>query len=205
MRRQPSIPLWLKLAYSLWFVVWVPVYYALVGPANFLWLCDVGNIVLLIALWSESRALFSATAVGVVLVQLLWCVDLLGRLTLGFHPIGGTEYMLDAAEPLVVRALSFYHLWVPILLLWALYRLGFDRRAWRIQTLILWIILPLSYLQDPALNLNWLWRPFGLEQTLMPPAVYMVLNLALYPLLLFVPSQWLLETWLRRRGRPIVS
>jgi hypothetical protein len=188
-------PLWLKIAYTAWFIAWVPTYWLEVGPANFLWLCDVGNIVLLIALWTESRPLVSATAVGVVLIQLLWTVDIAGRLLLGFHPIGGTEYMFDQAEPIAVRFLSLFHLWVPVLLLWAVRRIGFDRRAWKLQTLISWIVLPLSFLQDPALNLNWLWRPFGIEQTLLPPAVYMMACLALYPLFVFIPSHLLLRRW----------
>lgn len=197
----PGMPHWLRLAYTAWFLVWVPVYAVEVGPANFLWLCDVGNFVLLAALWTGSRVLFSSQAVGVVLIQLLWVVDFAGRLLLGFHPLGGTEYMFEPAEPLAVRLLSLFHLWVPIVLLWSVYRLGFDRRAWRLQTAIAWLVLPLSFLHAPELNLNWLWRPFGIEQTLLPPALYMAACLVLYPLLLYRPSQWLLERWLAPRGR----
>jgi len=189
------LPLWLKIAYSAWFVVWVTTYWHDVGPANFLWLCDVGNIVLLAALWAESRALVSATAVGVILIQLLWVVDVAGRLALGVHLIGGTEYMFDPAEPVGVRFLSLFHFWVPLLLIWAVRRLGFDPRAWKIQTLISWLVLPLSFLADPALNLNWLWKPFGIEQTLLPPPLYLMVCLLLYPLVLFLPSQWLLQRW----------
>lgn len=203
MSRLTKLPLWLKLAYTAWFVVWVPTYWLDVGPANFLWLCDVGNIVLLIALWTESRSLVSATAVGVVLIQCLWIVDVAGRLALGVHLIGGTEYMFDPAEPLGVRFLSLFHLWVPLLLIWLVRRLGFDRRAWKIQTVISWMVLPLSFLADPALNLNWLWRPFGIEQTLLPPVLYMSACLVLYPLVVFLPSQFLFVRWLapgERRG-----
>lgn len=198
MNKVAGFPLWLKLAYTAWFVVWVPIYWQQVGPANFLWLCDVGNIVLLVALWAESRALVSATAVGVVLIQLLWIVDVGGRLLLDFHLIGGTEYMFDPAEPLGVRLLSLFHLWVPLLLIWAVRKLGVDRRAWKIQALISWLVLPLSFLADPGLNLNWLWRPFGIEQTLLPPTAYLLTCMVLYPLVLFLPSQWALERWVAR-------
>ena len=193
------LPLWLKIAYSAWFVLWVSVYWGQVGPLNFLWLCDVGNIVLLIALWSESRSLASATAVGVILIQLLWVVDVAGRLALGVHVIGGTEYMFDPTEPLSVRALSLFHLWVPLLLIWVVRQLGFDRRAWKLQTLICWLVLPLSFLADPALNLNWLWRPFGVEQSLLPPTLYLMVCMLLYPLALYLPSQLLLQRVLTRR------
>jgi hypothetical protein len=200
---EARIPRWLQIGYTAWFALWVPSYAVEVGGANFLWLCDVANFVLLLAVWSGSRLLFSSQAVGVLLIQLLWVADAAGRLLLGFHPIGGTEYMFDAAEPLVVRLLSLFHLWVPILLLWAVYRLGLDRRAWKLQTLITWLVLPLSYLADPELNINWLWRPFGVEQTLLPPGLYMAACLVLYPLVLYRPSQWALERWLAPRGRVV--
>lgn len=199
--RDAVVPNWLKIAYTLWFFVWVPVYYFQAGPANFLWLCDIGNAVILIAMWTGSRALFSSQAVGVLLIQSFWILDVLGRLVLGFHPVGGTEYMFDPAEPVLVRFLSLFHLWIPILLLWTVYRFGMDPKGWKVQTLISWMILPLSSLTDPALNINWLQGPFGVRQTLMPDALYMVLCLVLYPLVLFRPTQWALDAWARRLAR----
>ena len=87
----PRIPLWVKLAYTAWMAVWIPVYWTHAGPTNFLWLCDVANFLIGLALWAESPLLMSSQAVGVLFVQILWCGDYFGRLILGFHPIGGTE------------------------------------------------------------------------------------------------------------------
>ena len=92
------VPLWLKLAWSLWMAVWIPVYWLQHGPANFLWLCDVANFVIAAALWLESPLLMSSQAVGVLAIQLAWATDFLGRLILGVHPLGGTEYMFDPGE-----------------------------------------------------------------------------------------------------------
>ncbi len=194
------VPLWLKLAYTAWFAVWVVTYWRLVGAVNFLWLCDVALFVLLVALWTESPLLFSSQATGVLVIQGVWIVDVAARLALGFHPIGGTEYMFDPAEPIGVRALSLFHLWVPILILWALWRLGYDRRGWKLQTLFAWMVLPPSLLTDPTLNINWMWRPFGIEQTWLPPAVYMLSTLVLYPLLLFWPTHLVLARWMPPRS-----
>jgi hypothetical protein len=62
--REPSatgatkrLPHWLKLAFTLWVIVWIPFYWDFYGPRNFLWFCDIGNLVLAAALWSESRLL----------------------------------------------------------------------------------------------------------------------------------------------------
>ena len=65
------VPLWLKLAWTAWMVVWVPVYWWQHGPANFLWLCDVANFAITAALWLESPLLFSSQAVGVLVIQIV--------------------------------------------------------------------------------------------------------------------------------------
>lgn len=198
------VPLALKLAYSVWMAAWVPLYWIHNDPANFLWLCDAANIVLLAALWLESALLFSSQAAGVLLIQLLWAVDFLGALVTGSHPIGGTEYMFDATSPAWLRAMSLFHLALPPLLLWGVWRLGYDRRGWRLETLLIWALLPPSFfLADPARNLNWVWRPFERPQTLVSPEIYFAFLFAAYPLLVFLPSHAALLLWAKRsRGRP---
>ena len=157
------------------------------------------------AIWLESPLLFSSQALSVLLIQILWMVDFFTRLALGFHPIGGTEYMFESWRPLPGRLLSLFHVFIPILLLWAVWRLGHDRRGWRLQTLICWLVLPLTlWLGEPAENHNWLWAPFGIEQTWMPPLAFLGVCMIAYPLLLYLPTDALLTFWLRRGGRPIL-
>ena len=191
--RPRGIPLWLKWAYTAWMLVWVPAYWVQYGPVNFLWLCDAANLIIALGLWLESPLLLSAQAVSVLLIQLVWMIDFFGRLLAGVHLIGGTEYMFDPAKPLPVRLLSLFHVFVPVLLVWALWRLGYERRGWRLQTLIAWILLPVTFLvADPELNVNWLWKPFNVEQTLMPPVVYLLVCLVAYPLLIYLPTHLVL-------------
>jgi hypothetical protein len=198
----PRLPLGVKLAYTVFLAVWVPVYWVQSGWQNFLWLCDVAVFLLGLALWLESPLLLSAQAVGVLLVQLLWTVDYVGALLFGVHPIGGTEYMFNAAEPWWLRGLSLFHIAMPPLLLWAVRRLGYDRRGWLLQTAITCALLPATFLlTDPARNINWLWRPFGVEQRWLPDAGFLVVAIAAYPLLLYLPTHLLLSRWTARRGR----
>jgi hypothetical protein len=198
------LPGWLRWGYTAWFLFWVPVYWIDNGPANFLWLCDVANFVLLAALWLESSLLFSSQAVSVLLIQFAWVVDVGTRLVAGFHPIGGTEYMFEASRPLLGRLLSLFHVFVPLLLLYAVWRLGHDRRGWRLQSLICWLVLPLAFwLGEPSENINWLWAPFGIEQVWMPPLAFLALCMIAYPLVLYRLTDALLAYGLRRAGRPI--
>jgi hypothetical protein len=111
------IPLWLKIAWTAWLVLWAPIYFKQYGAQNFLFFCDLGNLFIAAALWLESRAIFSWQAVPLLVFQTLYAVDYLGALLLGRHFIGGTEYMFDPSVPLLIRALGLYHLVVPALLL----------------------------------------------------------------------------------------
>lgn len=188
------IPWPAKLAYAAWMAVWIPVYWHHDGPQNFLWLCDVANFEVALALWLESSVLISAAAVGVLVIQLVWNVDFLGRLLLGFHPIGGTEYMFDATQPLYVRLFSLFHMAMPPVLLWAARRLGYDRRGLLAQTALTWIVLPATFLlAAPELNINWVWKPFDQPQSLLPPVGYLAFLLLAIPGLLYGPTHLLLR------------
>lgn len=188
------IPLAVKLAYLLWMTVWVPVYWVFNGPENFLWLCDLANIILLFALCRESSLLISSQAVGVLLIQVAWVLDFLSALLLGSHLTGGTEYMFDTGQPCWLRAMSLFHIAMPPLLLWGVYRLGYDRRGWLLQTVIAWLLMAATFLlTDPSLNINWLWQPFGLPQSLLSPHAVLLIMMLAYPLLVVLPTHLLLS------------
>lgn len=112
--------------------------------------------------------------------------------------------MFDPAEPLMVKLLSTFHLFMPPLLLWAVWRLGYHRGGWKLQTAIAWVVLPLSLLPDPERNLNWVRRPFGIELTWMSPGAWVLACMVLYPLVLYLPTHAALTGWMRRRGRPVL-
>ncbi len=187
------IPIWLKIVYSLWMAVWIPAYWIDLGAVNFLWLCDLANFVVWAAIWLESPLLFASQALSVLLIQILWMVDFFGRLIVGFHPIGGTEYMFDAGKPLFMRALSLFHVAMPVLLLWAIRRLGYDRRGLKLQIAIAWVVLPLSLLPDPERNINWLHAPFEVPQTWVPTWAFLLFCMAVHPLLIYLPTHWVLQ------------
>lgn len=202
---RPAVPRGLQLAYTGWFVVWFAVYLVRLGPVHFLWVCDVANFILLVALWRSSALLASSQAVGVLAIQLAWAVDFLARLLFGVHPVGGTEYMFDATEPWYLRSLSLFHLAVPVLLVWLILRLGYDRRGVWLQSAITWVVLPATFLLAPAEdNLNWLWEPFGIPQTWMAPEWFLLVAMVAYPLGVYLPTHLVLAAWARRSGRVVL-
>ena len=56
------IPLWIKVLYTLFLCVIVPVYWVHWGPRNFLWFSDIALLTTAAALWLESAFMASAQA-----------------------------------------------------------------------------------------------------------------------------------------------
>jgi len=195
------ISIWLKILYTLFVCLLVPKYWGLYGPANFLWFCDMGLLVSAIALWMESPLLISMEAIALTMPQILWTLDFLS----GGHIVGISRYMFKPELPITTRALSTFHLWLPWILVWLVWRLGYDRRAAWLQTFFSTTLLLASYLlTDPrhppagfpaaAVNVN---RVFGLDevrvQTAMPQLLFLTITILFYPLCIYLPSHLLFK------------
>jgi hypothetical protein len=128
------------------------------------------------------------------LPELGWNLDFFGRLLTGRHLLGLSDYMFDSRRPRGLRALSLFHVGLPALLLWLVMRLGYDRRALVAQSVVAWIVLPLTYwLTEPADNVNWVHGPGATPQTLLSPRVYLGLLMLAFPLVFYLPVHLLLD------------
>lgn len=196
--RLMRIPLWLKIFWTVWVVVWAPLYWRQYGLQNFLFFCDLGNILIAIALWMESALIFSWQACALLLFQMLFTVDLASALLSNHHLIGGTEYMFDPHIRLPIRLLSLFHVVTPPLLLWAIWRLGYDVRGWKLQTLTTWIVIPINYFWRPQFDVNWARGLFFHEQHVVPGFLYVLIYLIAVPALIYFPTHLLLVRFARR-------
>jgi hypothetical protein len=211
-RAEPAsrLPLWLKLAYTAFMAVLLPVYWANYGPTNFLYFCDVALLITLVGIWIESPLLISMCAVGILASQALWVVDFLSNL-IGWPLTGMTDYMFAADHSLFLRSLSLFHGWLPFLLVYLVWRLGYDRRGFPAWTGVAWILVLICFLfmppprPDPGLmpvNINYVW---GMSDTVaqqwMPPAVWLAGLIILLPVLLYAPVHFLLRRFMPKPVR----
>ena len=193
------VPLALKVLYTAFVAVLVPYYWRAYGPTNFLYFCDVALLMTLAAVWTENALLASMPAVGILLPQAFWCIDFLAGL-FGYHPIGLTAYMFNPSLSLFTRGLSFFHFWLPFVIGWLVWRLGYDRRALVAWTLLAWALMLTSWLALPAppapvaapnlpVNIDYV---FGFSdaapQRWMHPMLFLVLLMAAMPLCIFWPT-----------------
>jgi hypothetical protein len=186
------VPLWLKVSYTLLVAVIVVVYWKKYGPANFLWFSDVALLLMVPALWLESSLLASTVAVGVLALELFWNLAYFARLIAGRRLSGLTDYMFDRAKPRYLRALSLFHVLLPIVIIWMLGRLGYAPAAFWTQTALSWIVLPVTYAAtDPKENINWVFGWGGDDQkTRWRPLAYLAMLMAAFPILVYLPTHF---------------
>ena len=188
------IPLWLKMTYTLIAVMTAAVYAVKYPPGNFLWFSDIALVLTVPALWLESGLLAGMMAVGVLIPEAFWNIGYFGRLLTGKRMSGLTDYMFDVNKPLYLRALSLFHVFLPILLVWMVSRLGYAPQSLLAQTVLAWFVLPLTYwLTDPALNVNWVFGPENGRRGRMPALVHLALLMIGFPLLVYLPTHLVLQ------------
>jgi len=122
----------------------------------------------------------------------------------GRHIIGGTEYMFDPGLALGIRLLSLFHVVTPPLLLWAIGRLGYDSRGWKLQTLMAWMVVPINYFWRPEMDVNWARGPYFHEQHFLPGWAYLTVYLVVVTLCVYFPThvflKWLSGRWTARHA-----
>ena len=194
-----KIPMAAKVAVTVFLAVLVPVYWHAYGPTNFLWFCDAALIITVAGMWWESSLLMSMCAVGILLPQCLWLADF-GSQLLGYRLLGLTSYMFDAHLPLFTRGLSLFHGWLPLLLVWLLRRVGYDKRALSAWTALAAGLVFVCYfftppagahLADPniPINLNYIYGFNDRQpQTWINQNLYVILWPAVLWLVAFLPT-----------------
>jgi len=202
MTQTVRIPLALKLAYTTFMAVLIPVYWHYYGPTNFLYFCDIALIVTLIAIWSEHALLISMCCVGILVPQAIWVADFILNLS-GYSLTGMTDYMFDPSRSLFLRLLSLFHGWLPFLLAYLVWKTGYDRRALWSWTAVAWTLLLVCFflMRPPApepgltpVNINYVWGLSDREaQTWVPALVWLTGLVIGLPLLAFAPTHYLLS------------
>ncbi|HZD42398.1 MAG TPA: hypothetical protein VE131_16870 [Terriglobales bacterium] len=188
------VSLWIKIPYTLFVLVFVPIYWVQYGPANFLWFSDIALFGTLAALWLESSFLASMMTSGVVLFDIVWNVIFFRKLLLGGGPEGLVGYMFDPQISLSIRALSLFHVALPIIQLWSLGTLGYDVRAWKYQVVLGWVLLPLTYaVTSPKENINWVFGITEVPQKWLPPSLYVIALMVIYPAVVCYPTHRVLK------------
>ena len=196
----------IKLAYTAFMAVLVPVYLYRYGWTNFLYFCDLALLLTLAGLWFDDPLLISMSAVGILLPQTLWVADYIFNL-FGLRTTGLTNYMFESHRSRFLRGLSLFHGWLPFLLLYLVWQMGYDGRAFVAWTALSCIVLPVCYfLMPPAqpdpgmtpVNINLVW---GFDdrkpQTWMSPHAWFALLFFGLPVAVYWPTHLMLQYFFR--------
>jgi hypothetical protein len=192
----------IRILYTLFLCALIPVYLHHYPLANFLWFSDIAMLITAAALWLQSSLLASMMALSVLLPEIIWNISFFASLIFGIDLFGMTAYMFDPRRPLYLRALSLFHVALPVLLLWMLRQFGYHRRAWFPQIILAWLVLPISYVFTTATaNINWVLGPAARPQHRLPPLIYLAIEMILIPILIYLPTHLILAKFFRNPNR----
>ncbi len=193
------VPLWLKVLYSVFIVVVFFVYRRHYGWANFLWFSDIALFLTAAALWLESSLLASMMALAILVPEVGWNLDFWPRLLTGKRLLGLADYMFEQRHPLWIRAISLFHVVLPPLLVWLVWRLGYETWALPAQTAFGWAVLVVTWVAtDPQENINWVYGPRAKPQQMLAPWAYLLVVMVAYPVLFYLPAHFALWALFRR-------
>jgi hypothetical protein len=213
---EPRIPAGIKIGLCAFLTILIPFYWYAFGGGNFLYFCDV---VLFLAVWgivTERSLPVSTAAVGGIIMQWMWTIDVIGAAG-GAPVINMTAYMLQPGQSRTLRALEMFHAWLPFLILYSIWKLGYDRRAFLCWTLLASSLLTISYLFYRApgsppgsgfspVNLNFVHGPsLYQKQTWMPGWMWLALLYVGLPLVAYLPTHLVLSHFMPQVKRRIAS
>lgn len=192
---RPRVPLLMKIVVSAWVVVMVPVWVQVQGWANFLWLSDIALFTIAIALWFENRLLVSMAAIGTVVFELGWNFAFFGSMLFD-EALPYADYMFREDEPRLVRCLSLFHTFLPLVTIYLVSRLGYDGRALWAQTIVLWLVLAGScLLTTREANVNFVYGIGSPPEPPVPRIWWVAAQAVGVPLLVQLPMHQLMKRW----------
>lgn len=187
---------WTKVAATVVVGVFVPVYWSQAPSGSFIWFFDIALLATVVALWFEWPLLASMMALAVLLPELAWNIGFFSRLLGAADLFGLATPVFEPAASWGAYVVSLAHVVFPVLLLWVLYRIGYDARALRAQTLLAWTVLALSYAVagTPVGDIAW---TLGVGDNLMrawlPGWVWLLLAMLAYPAVVYIPTHLVLR------------
>jgi hypothetical protein len=190
----PNSMRWIALA---WFAVWFPMYWRAWGTANFAHLCDVALILTCIGMWTNSALLISSQAVGAFLVDIAWTTDAASRIFLHHAIFPGNEYLTDPHYPLWIRSLTVFHVVMPVLLLWGVYLMGYDRRGWALQSAIALPVFIGARFTQPSKNIDFAFSDPFFHRQIGPAPVHILLSWLFMVLVVYLPTHLVLKRLFR--------
>ena len=140
-------------------------------------------------------------AVGILLPQIYWCIDFIAN-AFGVSLTGMTNYMFNPNSWWFLRGLSLFHGWIPFLLVYLVWKLGYDKRGLPAWTVLAWALLLVCFFFMPPprpnpgltpVNINYVWGMSDVAaQTWVHPYVWVAGLMIGLPLIVFIPTHLLL-------------
>jgi len=181
-------PPWIRWLALIFLALWLTIYLNYWGPTTFLFLCDIAVILTCIGIFTGNALLLSSQALSSLVVDTMWLLDIATKLLFNRHIVGGTDYFFDPNYPLWVRLISLFHVAMPFILIAAVRRTGYDRRALKLQFAIAAAAMIASRFADPYKNINFVFADPFLHKQWGPVPIHVAAMLLGLTIVIYIPT-----------------
>lgn len=105
--------------------------------------------------------------------------------------------MWDASYPHWVRLLSLFHIVWPLILIWSLTRVGYNRRGFALQCAIAAAALIVARFTNPSENINYAFRDPLFQRSWGPAPIHLAVIWLGFVVLIYLPTHLLLAKFFR--------
>jgi hypothetical protein len=195
---QQQVPKWIKYTYTLFIAVMVPAYYRHFGPTNFLWFSDIALLIMFIEVWLCTGILTSMMAVGALLFELGWNGMFTYQIIVGNTNPNFICNILTPGFPILFRILPLFHIFLPIIIIYMLKKLGYDKRAIWYQSIFGILVLCIAHMATTKpQNIDWTYAFNNSPYTNLPQPWNFIIVILLF-MLFYQFSHFLLSKYCKK-------
>lgn len=201
-----KVPLKEKIFFTILLLILIPAYWKNYGLENFLWISDISLFLTYLALIFQNRLLMSIPTLGSLPVEFLWIFEFTCQLLTGNNFTTLAQYMFEPQYNILLKALSLFHLILPIVWIKYLFTWGYDKRALPYMTILALSLGVATYLlTNPEKNINWVFSPELYNWHWISNPLWLLLFLTIIPITIFLPMHFLLKRFFSNKKNFIKS
>lgn len=183
-----------KILFTIFTIIVISIYWWHYGAENFLWFSDISLFLTCIGLWLESNLIMSVLMVMLFPFEILWNIDFFMHVLTNHSLLDLTAYMFESDYSIFVRSLSLFHIIIPFIWLWTMYKWGYNKKAvWLAPILFCSVLFLTFFFTTPQKNINWIFAPEFYNLTWISSFDWILLLMTLAPFLIFWPMHVMLK------------
>jgi hypothetical protein len=136
--------MWINI-FLIFFLATQIIVYSSYSIESYLWLCKINLFLTIFGILFKNKLLISMAFVGGLARFSIWNLSFIINLFTNYNLFNVTAYIFSLGTSLTIKIISLYHIFLPIILIFFLKKIGYDSRAFIFSTILYWFVIIITY------------------------------------------------------------